>query len=173
MITLENLYRSFEELGIQVKTHEHVPVFTVEEAEKIDAEIPGARSKNLFLKTDKRSYVLVTLLCWDRLDLKAFAKAVGLGKTSFASSEALMEHLGVIPGSVTPFGLLHPNARNIPLYIDAEMMEQEWLNFHPLKNDRTTTIHRDDFQKWLQKLGQSYEIVQLPKISKALSTESP
>lgn len=156
--------------GISYTNHTHAPLFTVKESESIDAMIPGAHTKNLFLKSKSGVLILVTLLGKDRLNLKAFEKQLGLGKLSFASPELLLATLHITPGSVTPFALMHPSAKEVRVYLDQRMMDYELLNFHPLRNDMTTTVSSSDFKRFLQAVGHVPTIASLPMIE---VSESP
>lgn len=157
------LFALLDEWGIQYQNYNHKPIFTVEEGHYLVEKIPGAHSKNLFLKNKKGQYYLVVMLGQDTLDLKTLRKQLGSNKLSFASPERLMEKLGLTPGSVTPFGLVHPNGKEITVLLDADMMKHDQLNFHPLQNDRTTTIGREDFLKFIEKTGHEANVVDLPK----------
>jgi trans-2,3-dihydro-3-hydroxyanthranilate isomerase len=95
-------------LGIVFERYEHPPVATAEEAEVHWAAIDAMHFKNLFLRNQKgtRHYLLIVRHP-KRADLRTVANQLGDGKLSFASPERLMTHLGVTPGSVSPFGLIH------------------------------------------------------------------
>ena len=164
--TPEDLFATFEAWGIEVTTHKHEAVFTVEESSKLDREIPGAHTKNLFIRTkkgDKGNFYLVVMLQDKSLDLKALAEQLSEGKFSFGSDKRLMAKLGLTPGSVTPFGVINPTAQDVQVILDADMMEHELLNYHPLINTMTTTIKNADFIKFLEKTGHSPKILKLPK----------
>lgn len=95
-----------------------------------------------------------------------FAKEMGYssGSFSFASAEKLVELLGVEPGHVTVFALINESSKGIKVILDKKMMESELLNFHPLKNDKTTTILRSDLLKFLELSGHNAEVMDLPKV---------
>ena len=57
MNTKTDLFELFNKLGIAHKTYEHEPLFTVEQADKVAASIPGTHIKNLFLKDDNGQVV--------------------------------------------------------------------------------------------------------------------
>jgi Ala-tRNA(Pro) deacylase len=70
-----------------------------------------------------------------------------------------MEVLGVEPGSVTPFGLINDTQTRAKVILDKSMMEEEWLNYHPLRNDATTTIRRADLLAFIRATGHEPQIV--------------
>ncbi len=165
MKTPEDLFEIFAQLNIEVITSTHEPVFSASEADFLKVSIPGAHNKNLFLKSKKDVYYLVSMLDDKRLNLKVFAKELGCGSLSFASDEQLESQLGVEPGHVTPFSLINASGNNIQVILDKEMMHYELLNFHPLRNNRTTTISRENFLKFLEYTGFKPLVLTLPKLS--------
>ena len=138
--TRHELFARLDELGIATETHEHPAVFTVEQAQAHCGHLPGGHCKSLFLKDRKGGLWLVVALDERPVNLKALAQALGAKTFSFAKPELLMEVLGVIPGSVTPFALINDTGHRVNLVLDAEMMALELLNYHPLSNDATTAI---------------------------------
>lgn len=159
----EDLFETLKELGIEVTTETHEPVFTTDAATTIKGLIKGAHVKNLFLRNKKSGYYLVTMLQDKRLDLKVFSQEMGCGSLSFASDEDLIKYLGVEPGHVTPFALINPSSKEVKVILDKEMMDYDILNFHPLKNHMTTSILREDFCKFLDYVKHSPLIMTLPK----------
>ena len=157
--TRQQLFDRFTSLGIETTTYEHPPVFTVEEAQKQHAGIPGGHCKNLFLKDDKGAIWLIVCLEDARIDLKAAPAKIGSRRLTFGKPELLMEVLGVEPGSVTPFGLINDKEARAKVVLDAAMMEHELLNFHPLKNDATTTISSADLVAFIKSCGHAPAIV--------------
>src|SRR5579864_1605962 len=105
-------------LGIPYEPHSHPPVATAEEAARHWGGIDAAHCKNLFLRNQKGTkYYLVIIEHMKRADLRAVADQIGDGKLSFASPERLMTHLGLTPGSVSPFGLIHDPGRQVRVVI--------------------------------------------------------
>ena len=94
-------------LGISFESHEHVAVFTVAESRAIDRDIPGAHTKNLFLKDAAGDFWLVTVPAEARVDLKALPDAIGCKRVSFAKPEDMTRLLGIEPGSVTPLAMIN------------------------------------------------------------------
>ncbi len=151
--TRQELLSRLKSLGIDVTTAEHPPVFTVEEARSLRGEIPGAHTKNLFLKCKKGTLWLIVALENAQIDLKRIHKRLGSKPLSFGRAELLQEVLGVPPGSVTPFSLINDTQQRVSVVLDAEMMRHEMLNFHPLVNNATTTIPRDGLLAFIRNCG--------------------
>lgn len=157
----EDLFLKLDQLGISYKNFEHEPCFTVEESNQVCAHIKGAHSKNLFLKTKKKEFYLVSILEHKRLDIKEFAQSIDVKKLSFANDDYLMELLGVKPGSVTPYGLINDHERKINYYIDEDFLKAEFINFHPLQNDMTLQVTPKDFQKFMEDLGVQFQVISI------------
>ena len=155
----EDLFRRFEELGISHETHEHPAVFTVEEAQQHCAHLPGAHCKNLFFKDKKGALWLAVLLDEREVDIKALQKAMGAGRLSFGKPELLMEVLGVIPGAVTPFGLINDRDTRIGVFLDGEMMAADLVNF---RNDATTAIAPADLRRFIAACGHEAQDLHFP-----------
>ena len=154
LTTRHEILERLASLGIAASTVDHPPVFTVEEARRHVHGLPGGHCKNLFLKDKKGRLYLVVALASTQVDLKKVAKAVGASdRLSFGKAELLVEVLGVQPGSVTPFALINDIERRVTVVLDADMMKQERLNFHPLENTATTNIARDDLVRFVKACG--------------------
>ena len=157
------------ELGIKAETVEHEPVFTVAESQPVKVRIPGAHSKNLFVKDKKGRLFLITARDETPIDLKRVHEAIGAsGRVSFGSAEQLRAALGVEPGSVTPFAAVNDPEGQVTVILDANLMEHERVNFHPLVNSMTTGVHRDDLVRFLRATGHEPRILRLPEPSPQL-----
>jgi Ala-tRNA(Pro) deacylase len=157
------LYARLKELGIAQTTHVHAPVFTVAEAAALYASQPGGHTKNLFLKDKKDGLWLVVARDTLKIDLNELAKALGAPRFSFGSGELLIETLGVEPGSVTPFAIMNDTAGKVRVVLDEGMLALEPLNFHPMRNDRTTAIRAADLLKFLRACKHEPVIATLPE----------
>jgi Ala-tRNA(Pro) deacylase len=149
----EDLFARFDALGISHVTHQHRPIFTVEEGADLKAQLPGGHSKNLFLKDKKGALFLLSALGDTAIDLNAVSRLIGAGRFSFGSAERLMENLGVTPGSVTIFALINDPDRKVTVLLDEGFFAHDPVNFHPLRNDATTAISPADLMKFLRSLG--------------------
>jgi Ala-tRNA(Pro) deacylase len=157
------LYERLHRLGIAWTTYAHAPVFTVEEAAALYDSQPGMHTKNLFLKDRKDGLWLVTLRDHLRLDMGALAKRLGAPRFSFGSAELLIATLGIEPGSVTPFSVMNDAAGRVRLVLDAGMLAPGPLNFHPLRNDRTTAVTAEDLLRFVRDTGHEPVVVEIPE----------
>jgi Ala-tRNA(Pro) deacylase len=157
------LYAKLTELGIAWTTHAHPPVFTVEEAQILRGVLPGTHTKNLFLEDRQGRLWLVVAREDLRIDLNALAKMLNRPRFSFAKPEWLVQVLGVAPGSATPFALINDPTGSVTVVFDQGMFAQDPLNFHPLRNDRTTAIAGSDLIAFARVSGHAPLIVALPE----------
>lgn len=139
--------------GIDHVTLDHPAVFRVGEGDDFKARLPGAHTKNLFLKDKKGAIFLISAIADTVIDLNATSKLLGAGRFSFGSPERLMQHLGVEPGSVTVFAVINDPERVVTLVLDEALFAHDLVNFHPLKNDATTAMSPADLLKFVRSLG--------------------
>ena len=83
------------EIGVDHKLHRHVPLFTVEDSKAATAHLPGAHTKNFFLKQKKGGFVLVTCLADRQIKIKHLEKMIEAKRLSFGSVDDLLSVLGV------------------------------------------------------------------------------
>ena len=157
--TPADLFARLETLGIEARTVEHPPVFTVEEAKALRGELPGAHIKNLFLRNKKGAMWLVTCLEDREIDLKRLAAALGAGRFSFGSAERLMQYLGVAPGAVTPFAVINDSGRAVRAVLDKALLDHGPVNGHPLVNTMTTTVEPRDLVRFLEAEGHAPQLL--------------
>ncbi len=154
-----DLFAMLDRLGAKTATTEHPPLHTVEESQALRGEIAGGHTKNLFLKDKKDQVFLVVAEEDAAIDMKSLHKRIGSARLSFGKPELLMELLGVVPGSVTPFGVINDSAGRVSVILDAALLRHTQLNFHPLENVATTTIGRDDFLAFLRHAGHAPQVL--------------
>jgi Ala-tRNA(Pro) deacylase len=159
--TRADLLRRLDELGVEQRTTDHEAVFTVEQSRALHLSMPGMHSKNLFLKDAGDRLWLVTAEADRRIDLKALHARIGAKRLSFGRPELLMEVLGVVAGSVTPFALVNDVAHRVTFFLDAAMARAPQLNFHPLENTATTCVSADGLRAFLRSTGHALNIVDL------------
>jgi Ala-tRNA(Pro) deacylase len=137
-------------LGISFEPYGHPPIATAEEGEVHWAGIDAVHCKNLFLRNQKGTrHYLVILAHTKRADLRAVADQIGDGKLSFASPDRLLKYLGVTPGSVSPFGLIHDHDHHVRVYLDRELKLAPRISFHPNINTATFVLAYSDFERFL------------------------
>ena len=122
--------------AIEAKRFEHAPVMTVEESLRLVPSLPGAKTKNLFLRDKKGArHLLVTVPHDLAVDLNSLGLLLGTGRLGFGSPERLMKFLGVTPGSVSLLALV---------------------------NDATMVIPHRQLERFLEATGHSARVVDVP-----------
>jgi Ala-tRNA(Pro) deacylase len=153
MKTRPDLIALFDAHGIDHATTDHEAVFRVGEGEGIKDDIPGAHTKNLFLKDAKGRLWLISAKDDTAIDLKRLHTVIGSARLSFGAAELMEKTLGVTPGSVTAFALINDGAHDVTFVLDRRLAQAERVNFHPLVNTATTGVSQAGFAKFLQAVG--------------------
>ena len=154
MTSPEDLFALFDAHGIAHETVRHEAVFRVGEGDdKAIPRLPGAHTKNLFLKDAKGQLWLVSARDRAAIDLKRLPERIGSARLSFGSAERMIEALGVTPGSVTAFALVNDTSRAVRFVLDRGLWEADAVNFHPLTNRATTRVTQAGFRAFLAALG--------------------
>jgi Ala-tRNA(Pro) deacylase len=149
--------------GIAPACHAHPPVMTVAESERLVPPLPGAKTKNLFLRDRKGArHFLVTVPHLRAVDLDALGEVLGAGRLGFASPDRLLRHLGIAPGSVSLLALVNDTARAVEFVIDLALWEAEAVQAHPLRNDATMVIVHADLERFLAATGHVPRVIEAP-----------
>ena len=135
--------------GVDHVTHDHPAVFRVEEGLDLKADLPGAHTKNLFLKDHKGRLWLISARQDTVIDLKRAPALIGSDRLSFGNETLMWETLGVRPGSVTALGLINDTDRRVTFVLDRRLWEADIVNFHPLTNTATTALDQTAFRRVL------------------------
>jgi Ala-tRNA(Pro) deacylase len=158
----QELYKLLANLSIDFEYHAHPPVATIEDAKIHWKDLNSGRCKNIFFRNHKGDkHYLVILEHLRQLDIHDLEKRLKQGKLSFASDQRLKKYLGVEPGSVSPFGLINDKDHHVHLFIDEKLNEFDRLSFHPNINTASLVIERNDFIRFLNNMGNSFEFIKL------------
>ena len=135
----QEVYDFLTSRGIEYEVTEHGAVFNMEEMSHVELPHQEADAKNLFVRDDKkRNYYLITVRGDKRVDLKKFREEHSTRQLSFASENDLMSLLDLIPGAVTPLGILNDSEKKVKLFLDEELLKCGLIGVHP--NDNTATV---------------------------------
>jgi Ala-tRNA(Pro) deacylase len=157
--TPQDLFALLDRLGIVYRTVTHPPLFTVADSQKLRGIIPGGHTKNLLLRDKHDTVVLAAALEDAIIDLKGLHRQLGAGRFSFAGAAMMRALIGVEPGAVTPFAAINDPAGRVSVVLDAAMMAEPILNYHPLVNTMTTALASEDLVKFLEATGHPPRIV--------------
>jgi Ala-tRNA(Pro) deacylase len=134
-----NLAAFLADHGIDLQRFEHPPVMTVEESERLVPRLPGAKTKNLFLRDKKGArHFLVTVPLHVAVDL------------------------GITPGSVSLPALINDRAHTVEFVIDRRLWDADAVHAHPLTNDVTMVIPHAALERFLAATGHSVRIIEVP-----------
>ncbi|QPC98988.1 prolyl-tRNA synthetase associated domain-containing protein [Qipengyuania soli] len=161
----EGLLADLASLAIPFSSQEHIAVFTVEESRKVDRDIPGAHTKNLFLKDTAGSFWLVTVPAESRVDLKALPQAIGCKRVSFGKAEDMERLLGISPGSVTPLAMINAASGSVTVVLDASLADAKRVNVHPLRNTGTLGLEGAAILRLLRHWGHVPKVAAIPTVA--------
>jgi Ala-tRNA(Pro) deacylase len=158
-----DIHTFLSENAIAHRRFDHPPVYTVEDVHRLTPDLPGAKTKNLFLRDKKGTrHFLVVMPADKQIDLKALPKVLASSKVSFGSPDRLMKHLGVAPGSVSLLAILNDRAHAVEVFIDKTLWTSDAFQFHPMVNTSTLVLSKDAIQRFLASANHDFKIVPIP-----------
>jgi len=156
------VYETLQQLNIRYEYLEHPPAPTIEIAKKFWEGTNAQHCKNLFFRNHKGDrHYLVVFDCDKQLGIKGIETMLRQGKLTFASEKRMMKYLGVLPGSVSPFGLIYDSDHEVHVFIDEQLKQKEKLSFHPNDNTASLIIKTVDFISYLEYTKNPYEFIAL------------
>jgi Ala-tRNA(Pro) deacylase len=160
---MDKFYQFLADNHIEYERHDHPPVYTVEEAERLVPSLPGAKSKNLFFRDKKGTrHFLVVVSANKRVNIKKLPQVLESTRLSFGSPRRLEKYLGVTPGAVTFLAIFNDPDQHVEVFIDREIWESEAFNFHPLVNTSTLVITHNNLQRFIEATGHAIQVVDVP-----------
>lgn len=156
----EPVYELLDTIGVQYRVVEHKAVYTVAESSHVLADkVPV---KTLLLREEKGDRLFMVAMRGDvRLDTKRLAAELGVKKLQFVKPEQVESLVGVPPGSVSIFGLLHDGASQLEVVLDAALMDESEIGFYPNENTATVFMKPADVVQVFGATGHDYRIVEL------------
>ena len=156
------VYEILKKLNIEFEYVEHPPAPTIEIAMQYWKDYDTQHCKNLFFRNHKGNmHYLVILNCHKSLAIHDIEKMLKQGKLTFASEARMQKYLGLKPGSVSPFGLIYDNEKNVHVFVDVSLKTSEKISFHPNENTASLIISFEDFIRFLDSTGNSYEFIEV------------
>jgi Ala-tRNA(Pro) deacylase len=163
---MTDIYRFLEENGIDYERTDHPAVYTVAEANQWVPELPGRKTKNLFIRdTRGRRHFLVVVPAEKQVDLKGLKTVLGTTKLGFASAGRLARYLGVEPGSVTLLGLVNDAEHGVEVVMDTVIWEADAIQAHPLVNTATLVLTGESLRRFLEATGHPATVIDVPERS--------
>ena len=143
--------------GIEFGIDEHVPVYTIEEMERLDMPNREYIAKNLFVRDDKkRCYCLIVVRKDKTVNLKELRTKIGTRPLSFASEDDLARLLGLTKGAVTPFGILNDESHSVRVVMDSDFLQCPLMGVHPNVNTSTVWISPTDMRRIIESHGNPF-----------------
>ena len=160
---MTNFFKFLDYHDIAYVRHDHPAVYTVEEADRLVPDLPGAKTKNLFLRDDKgKRHFLVLVPSDKRVNLKALKQVLGVKRISFGSPERLKKHLGIEPGAVSLLSVFNDGDHKVEVFMDSDLWAADTFLFHPLVNTSTLVIEKTAIERFLEATGHDLTIVNVP-----------
>jgi Ala-tRNA(Pro) deacylase len=157
------IYEFLETHDIQYERHDHPPVFTCDDVDRLVPPLPGQKTKNLFICDNKgKQHFLVTVPDEKSVDLKSLGERLGVKKLRFASAKRLAAHLKLEPGAVTILGVVNDEAGQVDVVVDQAIWEADALQCHPLVNTATLVISLDNLRKFLDATDHQATVMDVP-----------
>jgi Ala-tRNA(Pro) deacylase len=158
----EKVLRFLEQMDIEYEIYEHQPLPTIEVAMGVWKDIDCTHCKNLFFRNHKgnRHYLVILESC-HKLDIRDLEQRLRQGKISFASQKRMDRYLGLNAGSVSPFGLINDTENHVHVFLDKNLLHSEKISFHPNINTASVVISFDDFIKFLEHSGNTFQFLEL------------
>lgn len=162
----EEVYLKLKELNIEYLKIDHIPIYTIDEANGLDIENKEYIAKNLFLRDDKkRNYYLLVVKSSKKIDLNDLKNKINSRRLSFASEIDLEKYLKLKKGSVTPIGVLNDAEKIIKVIIDEDILKDEIIGVHPNNNDATVFMKTKDLIKLIELNGNSIKYIEVGDIN--------
>lgn len=162
MLGKVELLKLLDDRQISFSCEQHDSVLNMAESGKLDLVLEGVRCKNLLLQDKRGRYFLIVTTASKSLDLVALADLLGSKRLSFASSDKLLELLGVVPGSLSPLALVNDEAKRVRLIVDYDLHEEPLFLFHPLENNASVSLSKQAFNAFLRTISHRADWTPLP-----------
>jgi len=159
----QEIYDLLIQKNIPHEITEHEAVYNMEEVAMIELPHPEAEAKNLFIRDDKKqNFYLITVKGDKRVDLKQFRKDHSTRALHFVSAELLMDILGLIPGAVTPMGLLNDSECKVHWFLDKAFLDEPGLiGVHPNDNSATVWLNVEDLADLIKEHGNEMDWIEV------------
>lgn len=159
----ENVLSKLQELQIDYKEIEHIPVYTIEEMDNLGDIFENAKiCKNLFVRDQKgKRHFLVVLPEEKKAPLADISTKIGSTKLSFASPERLMKYLKLEPGAVTPLAVINDEENAVEVIFDEDLKKETMLGVHLCINTSTILITPENLEKYVKSLNNKLQYIKI------------
>ena len=162
----KQIYEYIKNKQIWYEITEHKAVYSMSEISEVEIPYPEADAKNLFVRDDKKeNYYLITVRGNKRVNLKEFRKENNTRPLSFASEKELKEIIQILPGSVSPLGILNDKENKVKVFLDKEFIEKtDIIGIHPNDNTATIWLKTKDLINIIKENGNKVELVEIKEV---------
>ncbi|MFC1812727.1 prolyl-tRNA synthetase associated domain-containing protein [Thermodesulfobacteriota bacterium] len=161
-----DFYQFLDDHRIKYERYDHPPVYTVDDVNRLIPHLPGAKTKNLFLRDHKgKRHFLVVVRDEKRVDLKALPGLLESSRLRFGSADRLKKYLGVDPGAVSLLAIFNDLDKAVEVVMEKDLWASEAFQFHPLVNTSTLVISKENLEYFLGKTGHEAIILDVPGLS--------
>lgn len=130
------VYRTLDALGIPFSRVDTDEAITMADCAAIDEGLSVKVVKTLFLCNRQKTAFYLYIMPGDKpFRSKDFSAGLGISRVSFAPPELLDTMMGVTVGAATVFSLLRPEARDVQLVMDPDVLAEPFYGC----SDGTTT----------------------------------
>lgn len=162
----KQIYEYIKNKQIWYEITEHKAVYSMSEISEVEIPYPEADAKNLFVRDDKKeNYYLITVRGNKRVNLKEFRKENNTRPLSFASEKELKEIIQILPGSVSPLGILNDKENKVKVFLDKEFIgKTDIIGIHPNDNTATIWLKTKDLINIIKEHGNKVELVEIKEV---------
>lgn len=163
----EQIYEYIKTKQIWYEITEHKAVYSMSEISEVEIPYPESDAKNLFVRDDKKeNYYLITVRGNKRVNLKEFRKENNTRPLSFASEKELEEIIQILPGSVSPLGILNDKKNKVKVFLDKEFIEKtDIIGIHPNDNTATIWLKTKDLIDIIKENGNKVELIEIKEVN--------
>ena len=139
------VYDLLDALSVPYERIDHEPLMTMEACAEVDRILDATICKNLFLCNRQETDFYLLMMPGDkRFHTKDLAAQLGTARLSFAKETYLLDYLDLTPGSVSVMGLMNDTDMHVALLIDQDVLDGEFIGFHPCINTSSLKIRTSD-----------------------------
>lgn len=163
----QRAYDFLNKLNIPFTSIEHQPAETMDACKQISKDLGVNIAKNLFLCNRQKTVFYLLVMPSDKpFKTKELSHQLGISRLSFAEEEFMEKYLGVTPGSVTILGLMNDISNNVNLIIDRDLLNEDYIGFHPLINTASVKAKLNDILNiFLPAVNHTYTLVTLGEMN--------
>ncbi|CAE6939993.1 Prolyl-tRNA editing protein ProX [Vibrio sp. B1FLJ16] len=154
-----DIYEVLRRYNIAYQRFDHEPVYTCAEANSLEQNIPGAKTKNLFLRDRKGKHHFLVIVSDEKsVDFNMLSNGLNVNRLSLASPTRLKKYLLTEPGSVSILDIVKDQNDHVQLVIDQDVWNANELQCHPYVNTSTLVIKLQHIKALLGHLNREARI---------------